>query len=477
MTPLDPILWAKHEFGRCGLGHAARRNRLIQCASQLYANAAASIPVASRTWSEAKGFYRFCDNREVTHDAILHGHFEATVDRASNVRRVLVAADTTHCSFGGRQDTDLGPVDTTGASRGFMCHSALAFDADTGRPLGLLAQRVWARSQTPHRKSDSQGRRSRPRESFKWSEVAEAADRYLSRLGPAKPQIIELFDAEGDHYETIERLQELDHHFVIRACRDRLLDTEDSDAPEDVDEQEDVHGPERKYLSEAAATAPMVGTFAAHIPPRRKRAAREAVFDVRVTTVLLRPPRSRDREGASLEVSVVYACEREARPEGEQIRLLLLTREPAANLREAQQVVHQYLARWLIEDFHKAVKTGCSFENRELQTLARLTNLLAITCPIAVQMLALRHVVRQQPQAPASTILSPTQLKALRTLSSKLAANPTAYAALRAIAGVGGFLGRKHDGEPGWLTLWRGFRDLLLAERVLSSATNDPHSE
>jgi hypothetical protein len=480
MTPLlDPVLWAKHEFGRCGLGHKARSNRLVRCASQLYANAAASIPVGARSWGEAKALYRFCDNRAVTHDEILHGHLQATVDRASGVRCVLVASDTTHFSFGGRQDAeDLGPVDTTGKTRGFMCHTALAFDAETGRPLGVLAQKVWARQHTPHpRKEDGRGRRSRLRESQKWIEVAEAADRQLSRLGASKPQIIDVFDAEGDHFETIERLQELGHDFVIRACRDRLLDTEDSDAPEDIDDQEDVLGPERKYLSEAALTAPVVGTFTAQIPPRAKRAAREARFEVRVTTVLLRPPLSRDRQGASLQVSLVYASELETPHDADRICLLLLTRQQAANVREAEQVVQQYLARWLIEEFHKAIKTGCSFEKRELQTFARLTNLLAITCPIAIQMLALRHVVRQKPHVPATTVLTSVQIKALRSLRPKLGPDPTAYVALREIAGAGGFLGRKHDGEPGWLTLWRGFRDLLLAERIYTAATETPHSE
>ena len=459
---LDPRLWAQHEFRHARLGHAARHKRLVQCAAILYADAASSIPRACESWAEAKGLYRFCDNPQVTHDQLLHGHIEATVDRVAGCAAILVAADTTHFSFGGRDDSDLGPVDTTGTSRGFMCHSALAFDAVTRRPLGLLAQKVWVRQKAPHRKTDSRRRRQRPRESQKWADVATQADQHLARLGVAKPCVIELFDAEGDHFETIEQLNSLGHDFVIRACRDRLLDT-----PDVVDEEDD---PERKHLSEAAMTAPVLGRFSTTIPPRRMRPARDVQFEVRATKVLLRPPSSRNREGESIEVGLTYAYELKPPETGPRICLLLLTRQGVTTLEEGRVAVQQYLARWLIEEFHKAVKTGCSFEKRELQTSARLMNLLALTCPVAVQMLTLKHTVREEPKALASTVLNEDQLHALRTLRPKMRAQPSLYEALREIAGLGGFLGRKHDGEPGWQRLWLGFRDLLLAEQIHRAA-------
>jgi hypothetical protein len=441
----------------------------VAVAAALFSDPASSIPVAMKQWSQSKALYRFMSNKEVSHAMLLDGHIQATVERCSQHRRILVAHDTTHCSYGGRREGgDLGPVDTTGETRGFLAHSALAFTPDSRLPLGILGQRVWVRDASPHGREESQfEREKRHKESEKWGEVARSVDQAFSQAGSAKPIITDVFDGEGDHFATIETLRGLGHDFIIRATRDRLLDVE---AAQDEDEGAE----EYKYISEAAALAPVLGTVEVTIPVREGRPERRARLELRSVGVHIMPPKISRRVGDPIEVGLVYASEIGTLPEGEPICLLLLTGQPATSVADAYRTVQEYLFRWIIEEFHKALKTGCSLEKRELRTFHRLTNLLAILGPIAVQMLRLRHMSRQEPQEPASASLNPLQLEALRLLRPEVPTQSTARQALRAIAGIGGFLGRKADGEPGWLTLWRGFRDLLLAERVLTRARTKP---
>ena len=453
MPVFDAQRFAQEEYGGARLGHRSRTRRLVEIGKELAQDPASSVPRVFQNRHQAKAVYRFASNAHVTHADISAAHFQATTERSRSLKRLLVIQDTTHVSYGGRKESDLGPVDTTGSSRGFLAHSALAVDGATKRPLGLLGQHVWVRP-GKKRPADETGeeRKKRPRESEKWSAVSRQVEQHLRPLGTQKPRVVAIFDAEGDVFEVLETLDELGHGFIIRACKDRLLDDEEDD---------------HRYLVEAAISAPRRGLLSVEVHRRPDRAARLAQLELRSTTVELRPPRNRRRKGDSLEVSIVLATERTP-PEGDEpICWLLLTREPCHSHEEAASIVCDYALRWLIEEFHMGLKTGCSLERRQLQTFGALANLLAICNPIAAGLLLLRHVARTDRTAPAETVLNATQLVALRRLRPKLPVCFTAYVALRAIAELGGFLGRKSDGEPGWRTLWLGFRDLLIAERVL----------
>jgi hypothetical protein len=451
---LAPEEWARREFGHAALGDRRRTARLVTFAGQLFADSRASIPTVTSTWPAARAAYRLMSNDAVSHGDILAAHSAATVERCRGVLRLMAVQDTTHCSFtGGIQREGLGPVDTTRLTDGFMCHSALVANLETGEPLGVVAQRVWARSQKPHsRKETNEERRERARESDKWLEGAEDIAAAF-RDSPA--EIVQVYDREGDYFDAIECLDRLGHNFVIRAARDRLLYAEDD---------------EPGYVSEAAATGRVVGSYTVMVPARPKRPAREATLEVRVADVLIEPPKSRGREGPPQQVNLVYACERNPPEDVKGIHWLLLTRLPQATLAEARAVVNIYLRRWIIEDFHLAVKTGCNLEARELRSFRGLTNFLAVCTPIAVEMLRMRHFTRTVPELPAQEVLSAERLAALRILDPRLPEQPTVRQALHAIAGRGGFLQRKRDGEPGFRRLWLGWTRLLAAEQVYIAA-------
>jgi hypothetical protein len=142
----------------------------------------------------------------------------------------------------------------------------------------------------------------------------------------------------------------------------------------------------------------------------------------------------------------------------------LLTNEPCSTEKEIRAVVDCYRQRWLIEELNKAIKTGCSFEKRQLESYRALTSALALTLPIAWNMLLLRTQSRSNTNLPAERIIHPLRLKIIRAHSKRyiLPEQPTLRDVAYAIAGLGGHL--KRNGPPGWQTLSRGYEKMLILE-------------
>ncbi|WP_437486863.1 transposase [Sorangium sp. So ce1014] len=151
---------------------------------------------------------------------------------------------------------------------------------------------------------------------------------------------------------------------------------------------------------------------------------------------------------------------------------MLLTSEPVESDAQMAQLVDWYRARWMVEEFFKALKTGCAYEERQIEDLHGLRNVLALFAPIAWQLLLLRSEARRAPEQPASAVLTPTQLDVLRVFARKpLPDNATARDAFLAIAALGGHLRR--NGEPGWQTLGRGYEQLLILVQGWSAAKQE----
>ena len=166
---------------------------------------------------------------------------------------------------------------------------------------------------------------------------------------------------------------------------------------------------------------------------------------------------------AELTLNVVHVEEVDV-PAGETpVSWVLLTNEAATTKEEIERVVDIYRARWVIEDFFMALKTGCAFETRQLESAQTLLNLLAILIPIAWRLLLLRNLARDEPDAPATEVLPPRQLAVLQAaLTKKMPASPTARDVFLAIAALGGHI--KNNGNPGWRVLARGYERLLTLE-------------
>lgn len=441
---------AMKEFGRAKMGHKSRTKRGVQIAEAFLRAPSDSIPRMFANAHQAKGAYRFFSNGKVTHEGVLSGHMEQTVERCVPEGTILVIQDTTTLTYTTHKKTKgLGPINDRRATRGMLVHTALAVSAERHEVLGILDQMAWVRSEKKHPKEEtSRDRQRRKRESERWRETER---RVAERLGKKEVRVISLMDREGDIFEVFEEMNRLGHGFVIRAARNRLLELE---------EGEEI----RRYSLEEVLKAPIRAGKTVEIPARNGQAARSAKLEIRAMTVTVQPPKSRDRKGESVTVNLVVAVECGVPNGAEPLVWYLITSEPIETEADVLKVIRYYEARWTIEELHMGIKTGCACEERQLQTSHALKNFLAMASVMAWQMLALRDAARRNDPIPASRILTSTQLAVLCGLRPRLPRDCTAAQALRSIAGMGGFMERTHDGHPGWRTLWRGMTKLLIAE-------------
>jgi hypothetical protein len=455
MDGWDAKAWAMTEFGHAELGHRARTKRLVRLASDLVLSPASSIPKAITDGAQAKAAYRLLSNEQVMPDDILSGHVRATARRCLGRQAVLLLQDTTTLTFHSRAAlAELGPVNDGSQTKGFFAHTTLAVDGDSREVLGVLEQHTWVRSSQKKPKSETASqRKKRARESEHWGDNQRAAAKVMGEVAQATsqnpPRLIAVFDREGDVFEALETLDELGHSFVIRAGRNRLLDTDDDT---------------KHYSLDELRLAPVVGYKTVDVRPRAGRPAREARLEVRAMTASVKPPSNRGRKGESLTVNLVLALETNAPAGVDPLCWYLVSREPVATESDVLRVVDFYEARWIIEEFHMGLKTGCACEDRQMETAHALQNFLAIATPIACLLLQLRDEARRDIPMEQSNVLTATEMKVLRALRPRMMAKATtARHLMRIVANFGGFLNRNSDPDPGWRTLWRGFESLKTA--------------
>ena len=139
---------------------------------------------------------------------------------------------------------------------------------------------------------------------------------------------------------------------------------------------------------------------------------------------------------------------------------ILFTTVPVAAAASALERIEWYRLRWVVEEYHKALKTGCAMEQRQLRSGSGLLALLGLLAIVAVRLLQLRTIARAAPATLASQVVAPDLLETVVRLQGGSVNSMTADQFWRAVAGLGGFLGRKGDGDPGWQTLWRGWQRL-----------------
>jgi len=453
---------AANELSGLDLGDARREARARLLLAGMLSNASASVRLQQTSAAATKGAYRLLENELVDASAILEPHIQQTVIRACAHRTVLALQDTTAVSLSTLVAAEgLGPITDTASSRGYLVHSTLMVAESTGEVLGVGAQQVWVRPATKRDASERPDqRKKRARESQHWSEGQKKVARAFGReLEPGKwrartedePYVIAVFDREGDIFETLEDLVALGHGYVIRAVQNRQIESM-------------IDAPKPRYSLDEVERGPVVGVYEVLVPRRGGVPVRPATLTARSASMRLRPPRNRGRRGNAILVNMVLVREETPPPDVDALCWWLLTSEPVATTDDVRRVIDIYRRRWLIEEFHMGLKTGAGVEDRQFESFDVHERFLSLASIVAWQMLALRDAARQAPNRPAQTILTDTQLIVLRSLVPKLPGRPTARDALRAIAGLGGFMGRKGDGEPGWRTLWWGFQRLLEVE-------------
>ena len=446
---LDVNRWAEVQFGSCRLGDQRRTRRAVKVAAQFAADPSASTTRQTESWAGCKAVYRLMNNEDVTFRGLAEPHWKQT--RAQTSGHFLLLGDTTTLDFGAHRDVEgLSPVGN-GGGRGFLLHSSLMVNAEGEEIVGLAGQTIYHRK--PRRKGETfRQRLTRERESKIWGEVIE-----LVGSAPGGVTFTHVFDRGADNFEVYCRLVLSQTGWVVRvAQRKRRVDTPSG---------------ERQRLDQYLDGLPVSGTYELSVPANRKQPARTAEVEVRFGRVFVPAPRDSGKfvRQCGIVGIVMWVVEvREARPPRgvEPLHWVLFTSLPVESFDDAWRVIGYYEKRPLIEEFHKALKTGCRLESRQYQTSDRLEAVTGMLSVLAMRLLQLKSVARVDPQRPAQAVVPKRWLTMIRCLQrGKHRKISTVREFYHAIARLGGWLGRKHDGEPGWITLWHGFDKFILIMR------------
>lgn len=459
-----PEDWAEQEFGGAALGDERRQRRLLTLARDFYARPQALLPQACQSRAKTKAAYRFFKHRETQMEPLLKPHYEATVQRLAAEKVVLAVQDSTSLNYSTHPATDgLGPIGSKAEGVvGLWLHSTMAFNLE-GTPLGLLDVQCWARDGATFGKKHQ--RKQRPieqKESSKWLKSFQGVAEVQRRL-PAT-QLVSVGDRESDIYELFQLA--LAHpdgaRLLIRAEQDRLL----------ADGQ--------RHLWPWVAQQPLGGLQEIQVPRRGPQPARQARLEVRWAHVTLQPPHGKEKLGP-LALWAVQAQEVEAPSEVKPLRWMLLTTCPVDSFESAGEKLRWYTLRWGIEVYHRTLKSGCRIEQRQLGTADSIEACLAIDLVVGWRIFHLAKLGREIPDVPCTIYFEEADWKALVAYVSKNpvppAQPPTLREAIRMVATLGGFLGRKRDGEPGTQTLWLGLQrldDLAAMWKIIAPHTHSP---
>jgi len=440
--------WVEEEFARVDFPDARLRPRLLGLAQAFFEQPIAPIPMALHgDANQSKAAYRFFNNPQVDLQTLLHPHYEATAGRIREHPRVLLVQDTTSLNYDAHASTHgLGPINTRAdGAQGLKLHDTLALTPQ-GVPLGLIDIAVWARDAREAGKAKQ--RKQRPiedKESQRWLESYRRTAE-VQRLCP-DTRLVNLADREADIYELFQEATQAPDgpDLLIRANRTTQRQVDDED--------------EQKPLWDYLPTRARLGTCDLAIPARGGRKARVAALAIRCAPIQLRPPK-RLKGAPALSLWAVHASEPAPAAGSEALEWLLITTVATRTLEEAVERLSWYAARWNIEVFHRTLKSGCRIEDRRLGHADSLQACLAIDLVVAWRVMYLTKLGRETPNIPCSVFFEEAEWKALHCHHHRSPnppqTPPTLGEAMRMVAKLGGFLGRKSDGHPGATTLWRG---------------------
>jgi hypothetical protein len=450
--------WAEEEFTAADLGDKRRTERLMKLAKEMAGQAESSLPVMMGDDAALKAAYRFFDNPANEHQAILESHIQSTCRRIARERIILAVQDTTYLDYSHHRGTrGLGPT-TSEVKQGLVVHSTLAITPERVA-LGVIHQRAWARdAETYARLPDHKQRKITEKESYKWLESVESVIALRQNL--PETHWVSVGDREADVYDLFIQKRPEGVDLLVRAVRDRRIEDD-----------------EQRYLWAALAAAPLAAEVSVQVPATPRRPAHIAQLEVRWKQVTLHPPKHRTSEHLPVvTVAAVWANETKP-PEGaEPVEWLLLTTIPVTTTDAALEKLEWYTCRWGIEVWHKVLKSGCKIESRQLDDADNLIRMLAVFSVIAWRILYAGTLARAIPDESCRLLLEDDEWRALYTMVEQTpilpVQAPTMREAVRMIGRLGGFLGRKRDGEPGVQALWIGFRrlyDLTIMYRIMRS--------
>lgn len=442
--------WSQEQFGTCELGDRRRTKRVVTLAAQAAAMPDASTPKQTEGWGDCKAAYRLFAAEDVTFEALTAPH--CAMSRAVSAGTWLVVNDTTEINFGyDRQLSGVGRVGSAQA-RGFYLHTAMMVSAESEEIIGVAGQDLYARPLKKVKRVSSQRRKNLQRETDMWGRV-------IDRVGsaPAEARFIHVCDRGADNFEVYCHLLQQRAGWVIRAAqlKRRVLDADGRECS----------------LDAVVRAAPLQGTYELEVCANCDQPTRTAMIEVRCARLVMPRPQNGIsgfvRESGITEIPMWAVEAREVNPPPgvDALRWVLLTSEEVRGFDDAWRIIAWYEKRPLIEEYHKCLKTGCRVEERLYRSGERLAPVIGLLSVLAVRLLQLKMVARRDPEQPAAQVVPKEWLAAVPLLLKKRRPMKTVRDFFRGLAQLGGFLGRKGDGEPGWQTIWGGLEKLLLCLR------------
>lgn len=429
-------VWVKENFNNVNLQDKRLNKRLAKIAKQMAQSPEASIPQQMDNWHDTKACYNFLRNPRVSHKKIQKAHRERVIANANKKKTILFIQDTSELDYSNLESTEnLGFIGNHN-NKGLSFHSCLAVEAEETNPniLGLANQQIWRRQDPSLNKKETKTERTkRNRESEVWLNNLKA-------IGPAPEgcRRISIGDRANDIFEFFEGTKRLGWETVVRVNQNRSIK---------------VDG-EQSYTIDHVRSLESQGSTTITI--RRQKDTNKVKVDLNVAwhEIDILPPKRLNKKANSITISVIRCWNEEG------LEWILYSSMAINTLEEAIEKIRWYAKRWIIEEYHKCLKTGCRIESSQLESSKGLENLLAILGIIAILMLQLRNMARENIELPAREFVG---MPAIQIISKRYdqPIEMSVREFLRSVARLGGFLARKSDGEPGWQTLWEGWLRLL----------------
>ncbi len=380
---LDARSWAERTFGNVHLHDGRRSRRAVQAASKLAENPEGSLPAQMQSWKESKALYRLLDEPDVTFAALMQPHWQQTRDQANAQEVVLLVQDTTDIDLSHRHKiSGVGQIGNE-RGRGFFVQTVLAVRPQTREMLGCIAQEPFVRTPAPVGEQRHERRKREVRETDGWM-------RQIQTMGTpdAASLWVPVGDRGADMFPFFQACQATKTHFLVRAAQNRR-----------TQESEDEIG----YSLTVARSWSSQASRPFEVPARHEHQKRATQLHLAFGQITLLPPRHEPKASkAPLPVWVVRVWEEQV-PEGEErLEWILLTSVPTRTREAAWERAEWYAHRWAVEDYHQCLKSGCGMEHRQLQSVEGLMRLLGLLSPLAVRLLQVRQVARQDPERPAN---------------------------------------------------------------------------
>lgn len=461
--PLTGSAWALATFGGTELGDQRRTARLVRIAAALAAHPEQSLARSLGDPASGKAAYRFLHSPATSVEAVTAPHRAQTLDAARAEPVVLLVQDTSELDYSHHPATrDLLPLGP-GRPTGYLLQSVLALRppaADAPGPgtvLGLAALEPQLRLPKPAGETRTD-RAHRSRESDVWLRQVEA-------IGPPPPDArwVHVGDRGADMVRFFQTAHALGADVLVRVSQNRKIAREEA-----------VPG---HLLPTARTLGPGQQRPTLLLPPRGGGRGRTVTLAVGWGAVTLQPTWLRpDRRAgdAPLPGWVLRVWEPDPPPGVAPLEWILFTTVPTTTEADAWERVRWYQQRWVVEEYHQALKTGCRLEAAQLRDREALWTLLGICAPVAVRLLQLRSAARQTPDAPATLLFPPVTVQIIAALTHQPAAGMTVHRCWRLIARLGGHWGRTGDGEPGWKTIWYGWQKIQDVETGVHLAASLP---